>query len=127
MDLQKKTRKLARDSCASYVDGGCVFEPLGRISCVYERNYDKLAYRCGYFETSVLPSDKLLESRYHDEVVNGDSNNEVIRCESCGKGYERTSNRQKYCVACRSEVQRDQRRKRDADYRDRKRRSKATG
>lgn len=126
MNLIKEVAKLAREWCASYINGGCVFYPHGESTCLYERNDETITHRCKYYETSVLPGDKKLESAYNNEI-NNESDSAIHYCERCGNAYERNSNSQKYCKPCSTIKERDNRRKRDRRYRERKRRIEASG
>lgn len=107
MNLERKIMRLARTKCASYIDGACAFEPFGFRSCVYERNENKLAYRCPYFESSVLPSDPVLEQAYKQKSEGKGTRNNLGDCTKCHVIYVKRSNRQKYCDHCRDIIQRD--------------------
>ena len=58
----KKVKSLAKNTCASFIDGGCVFGG----SCDYFKRCGK-SVSCDYFEKSVLPADKELEQEYKQQ------------------------------------------------------------
>jgi|SRR5690625_3631661 len=100
-------KRLARRQCASFTEGGrCLLEPNGQPYCNFYRTDEQAApfiedgsMRCGYFEKSVLPADPELETKYW--------NRDTAACTECGAGYEKRSNRQRYCPACSAEKRRE--------------------
>ncbi|MCK2018841.1 cysteine-rich VLP protein [Peribacillus frigoritolerans] len=58
----RKVKSLAKNTCSSFIDGGCVFGG----SCDYFKTCGK-SISCEYFEESVLPSDKELEHEYKQQ------------------------------------------------------------
>lgn len=58
----RKVKSLAKNSCASFIDGGCVFGG----PCDYFTKCGK-SISCDYFEGSVLPADKELEQEYKQQ------------------------------------------------------------
>lgn len=116
-----KLQSLIANSCATYDrDGMCLLETgaNGDRTCVYFREYGG---RCSYAENCVIPGDPKIEAIYWAERgagLTGDI------CDRCNELFERKSNRQIYCSKCGSEVDKEKRRKRDCEYRERKRRFK---
>jgi hypothetical protein len=114
-DLQR----LIKTTCATYDDKGlCYLETgsNGDRTCVYFR---ELGGRCSHAENSVIPNDSKVETLYWAE-----RGVKVTRnvCEICLQPIERTSNRQRYCKKCGSLSEIENRRKRDREYKARKRR-----
>lgn len=124
MSCLKKVKKLAKDLCATFEGcDGCMLTPNDRDQCVYYWQSDRIYYRCRYFETHVLPSNPALEEAYYEEInVKQEDKKDVDYCEMCGKSYKKNSNRQKYCGTCKERAEKEARRKRDAKYRETKRR-----
>ncbi|MGD6964064.1 cysteine-rich VLP protein [Fictibacillus phosphorivorans] len=108
-----KVRKLVKSTCATYAGNDrCLYDHL----CGYMHDRYGTAYRCPYFESSVLPNDKALEDAYlthHGEKVAGGA-----VCAVCSATFERKSNRQKYCsTACSRQAERHKAKQRMKDYR----------
>lgn len=87
----KKVKSLAKTTCASFIDGGCVFGG----PCDYFTKYGKSA-SCDYFEGSVLPADKELEQEYKQQ-------HGISYIEKSIGEYERT------CKHCAEEFRTDSR------------------
>lgn len=90
-DTHKKVKSLAKNTCANFIDGGCVFGG----ACDYFKKHGG-SISCDYFEQSVLPNDKDLEQAYLEQ-------HGIIYIEvSVGK-YERT------CKTCDTQFKTDSR------------------
>lgn len=123
MSHLKSIRKLAKECSLFTGSNGCTLCPNERDECVYYWQSDKLYYRCKYFETHVLPSNPFLERQYFNEITGEqivDKN--ISHCDMCGNSFKRNSNRQQYCSSCKGEAEREAKKKRDAKYRENKRR-----
>lgn len=124
MNLNRRLQALARQSCAAFVGtNGCRYAPNGQPRCVWFRDDPQArpfieagTMQCQYFEWYVLPANPALEARYWNREDNS------TKCARCRQPFVKKSNRQKYCSSCRSEAERMARRRRDAEYRARKRR-----
>jgi hypothetical protein len=116
-----KLQSFVSANCATYDgDGKCLLETgaNGDRTCVYFREYGG---RCSYAENCVIPGDHKVEVLYWAErgvTVSGDF------CDSCQQPFERKSNRQRYCKKCGEFAEKENRRKRDQEYKERKRRFK---
>lgn len=114
-------QRFITNNCATFdSDGKCHLETgaNGDQTCVYFREYGG---RCSYAENCVIPGDHNIEVLYWAErgiALTGDI------CDKCSQPFERTSNRQRYCKKCGEFVERENRRKRDREYKERKRRFK---
>lgn len=102
-------KRLAKSTCASFIDGGCV---LTGGACDYFASYGR-DISCDYFESSVLGNDPILEQAY--KVQHGITHREdkantanVGNCVKCGTAYVKSGNRQLYCKACSTVKQREQ-------------------
>jgi len=93
----------------------CCLEWTPDHRCVYFLEEDNP--RCRYFEESVLPLDKEIETAYYAERFPevAISQDDLATCAKCGKRFAATSNRQKYCQGCRKKADRE----RSARYRQR--------
>jgi hypothetical protein len=119
MSLTNDLKRHARTNCATFntaTDSDC----LRDTTCVY---FQDGGGRCSYYENCVLPASEELTARYWNALGNVDLNTDY--CERCRDPYEKQSNAQKYCAKCKAEVSREQKRKRDREYRARKRRIQA--
>src|SRR4051794_4740529 len=87
----KKVKALAKSTCASFIDGGCVFDG----QCDYFKKCGA-SISCEYFEESVLPGDKALEEAYKEQ-------HGIIYIEKSIGKYDRT------CKNCGSEFKTDSR------------------
>lgn len=106
MSITKQIQRMASGICANFTASDqCLIELDDKLTCRFFRDTSKPDdIRCRYFETSVLPAEPLLESRYWGggQSVASDS------CTRCKRPFVRKSNRQKYCTACRDVVRRGQ-------------------
>lgn len=109
-DTLKKVRKLAKSHCANYIEGGCIFGG----SCDYDTKHGG-GISCDYFEQSVLPMDKGLESAYkeaHGIDYNEDEAKVVCfsykPCGRCGESFKPASRGAKYCSGfCREQARKE--------------------
>ena len=93
---------LIRRACANY-DG-----PTGEclpLDCACPQLHSRGSLLCKYFRRSVLPMDGPLQ--WH---LTGGAEG-MKRCAACGDAFAATSNRAKYCPACRGA----ERKKREAE------------
>jgi hypothetical protein len=119
--MKSEIQSFIKRNCATHShDDKCLLETAPHDStCVYFRKEDD--GQCAYFENMVLPGGYDLYLRYWMALGNNEKPSGHF-CERCNERYERTSNRQRFCVKCGAEVKKENRRRRDAKYRDRKRR-----
>lgn len=123
MSCLKQVKKLAKQCALFQGSNGCTLCPNENPQCVYYWQSEFLYYRCKYFETHVLPEDPALEQAYYNEIHDESiEDKNLSECEMCGKSFQRNSNRQKYCSSCKERAEKEARRKRDAKYRESKRR-----
>ena len=95
----KKVRSLAKNHCANYINGGCIFGG----SCDYDTKHGG-SISCDYFEQSILPMDKGLEKEYKEahgigyrEDMANAVNFSYKPCSRCGESFKPTSRGAKYC------------------------------
>lgn len=107
MNVNNSIKRLARRHCANYTEGGrCLLEPNRQPYCNFFRTDEQAqpfiedgTMRCFYIEKHVLPVDKALETKYF--------NKDTAKCAVCSAGYDRKSNRQRYCPQCSEEKRRE--------------------
>jgi hypothetical protein len=117
MDLKKELQRLARNHCATFNTGtkeNCLLETGADTTCHYFRAGDN---RCWYFETHVLPAFPEVEEIYMRQVAGVDTDVNYGECGYCGEMFAKSSNKQKYCPACRDKVKKIQNRDRLRRYR----------
>lgn len=112
---------MAKSDCANYIDGGCIFSG----KCSYDTKQGG-NMSCAYFEQSVLPTDKGLESAYNkahgigytDDVKAKAVNFSYKPCSRCSVTFKPTSRGARYCGDfCKEQARRDSHRKYDAKRR----------
>lgn len=90
-EQRRKVKKLIIQKCANYQDNNCIaLDYYDGCPCIQIIN-DKLY--CNYFKNAVLPNDSYLEKELTGSISRD-------RCVICGKAFNRTNNRQRYCSAC---------------------------
>ncbi|MFF2290476.1 cysteine-rich VLP protein [Peribacillus butanolivorans] len=100
----KKVKSLAKNQCASFIDGGCVFG----CSCDYFKPCGK-SISCEYFEESVLPSDKQLEKEYKDQhginYIEKSVGKYERTCKQCNEAFKTDSRNVLVCSdTCRKQL-----------------------
>jgi hypothetical protein len=108
----------------------CNFElEKTNMRCGYFCDDLRDTYRCKYFEKCVLPIDKQSEALYYAEREAKKDGRELSlrekkeikesagkQCLKCNKDFIPTSNRQKYCEKCRKEIQKEQSKIRNREF-----------
>ncbi len=114
LSLINDIQRLARNQCATFnaaTDSDC----LRDCQCIYFRAEGG---RCSYFENCVLAGNEALHARYWNALGNTDVSADY--CVNCREPYERKSN-QRYCTDCGKKIAHEKKKKRDREYRARKR------
>ena len=111
--LQKRIHKHARENCASHTgEDGCLLTMHEK--CVLSFEADRVSANvCPYYMKAVGPGEPVLFDEYVRQFPDGyplkpDKSEFPDKCERCHQRYKKSSNRQKYCERCQSEVKRDQ-------------------
>ncbi|ADC48960.1 hypothetical protein BpOF4_04480 [Alkalihalophilus pseudofirmus OF4] len=119
MSLKTEIQRQVKSECATYAGNGrCLLDR----QCPFFGAGESFI-RCSYYENCVMPGDESLTARYWNALGNSESLADY--CESCKQPFQKRSNAQKYCSSCQSKINAEQRRKRDREYRARKRRIQA--
>lgn len=94
-EQRRKVKKMIIQKCANYQDNNCIaLDYYDGCPCIQMIN-DKLY--CNYFKNAVLPNDSYLEKELTGSISRD-------RCVICGKAFNRTNNRQKYCKECSKRI-----------------------
>jgi hypothetical protein len=110
-DTHKKVKSLAKNTCANFIGGGCVFGG----ACDYFTKYgDNIS--CDFFEQSVLPTDKSLEQAYKEQqginYVEKSVGSYERTCKGCGKVFKTDSKNTLTCSDdCRAALRKETKRK----------------
>ena len=116
--ILRAARRLARQECACGRDGYCAVRGM---PCSIGNPGG--AFECRYFMESVLPGNAALQTAVTEllDVPAADRQQTDRVCERCGAPFIPSSNRQRYCLPCRTVVRREQGKERNRAAYQRKR------
>lgn len=117
--LIRRAKQLAHKECCNLFDGFCVDydHPCFLVNTRYPSIHEG-AIDCDWFLLNVLPLERDLNQVIWAEIYREDDEEPqaMKKCAICKKHFIPTSNRQKYCAACRPAADRARGRKKQRRY-----------